>query len=265
MASFDQDAVSAGGNGGFGFGGGSGFGAFGLVGLVGLLNGRNGLGGGGSDDGGGGALGHIAILQKLGDIQNEIASDECATQAAIAAGVSSLKDNIQNQSLGLLAQLSSLQLSGQQAFANTKDIVQAGIAINSQQLCNLSSAMQEGFCSIKGVVTSEAGLTRALINQLNTENLQRELSDTKNELIEIRHEGRSRAFARETEINVNQTVNQVQAQQQQQAQFNNLANCFHSLANELQIQRQVAGNKTVQFGTGNVAVPTNANTANQVG
>src|SRR5437899_2621453 len=84
--------VAAGPGAGGGFGGG-GFGAFGLVGLIGLL-GRRGLGGGDDDcprsDNGGGALGHIAILQKLGDIQNEIATDSCDVQAAIAAATSQL-------------------------------------------------------------------------------------------------------------------------------------------------------------------------------
>lgn len=237
-----------------GFGGfGGGLGGFGLVGLVGLNNlfdrGRR----DGDCDGAGGAGQRIfdaTILSKLGNIEGQIGQTACNTDANVSAVGANIKDTIQNQTLFLQQQLATILLAGQQSAANTKDAIQNSLAITTEGICELNSSLQSVACSIKDVVQNQAAATNALINQIDRERLQSELN-------ELRAHGRSR----ETEINVTQQVNQAQAQQQQQAQFNNLFSAFHNLVGELQVQRQ--GNRTVQFGAGNVATP--SNTANQVG
>jgi hypothetical protein len=98
--------------------------------------------------------------------------------------------------------------------------------------------MQKGFCSIKEKVDTEADRTRALINDINRENLNRQLSDAKNEIVELRTDGRIRDRGRETEINVTQTVTQNQQQAQFQAQLQGLFGVISNLANDLQLVKQ---------------------------
>lgn len=237
---------------GFGGGFGNGIGGFGLVGLIGLLGGRRGLDGGDDD-----CCKPLITMSKLGDIQNDIRDSQGNVQAA----VSGLKDVTQNQTLFLQNALATLALGSQQGFSDIKDTTQAGFALTNSKICAFEAAVAEGLCSVKQRIDDEAEKTRALINDINRETLNRQLSDAKNEIVELRTDGRIRERGRETEINVTQNVVQAQAQAQQQAQFNALLDRFSFLSAELQLQRQA--NKTVQFGTGNVAVPTNS--ANQVG
>lgn len=273
---FNSYGVGGGPFGGFGgWGGGfnGGLGGLGLVGLIGLNNlfdrdhghgHGHGFGGpsiaaipvpgcgcnSGHGHGGHGEAFDATILSKLGNIEGQVATAACNTDAGVSAAASSIRDSIQNQNLFLQGQLSTLLLAGQQSAANTKDAIQNSLAVLTAQNCDLGSSLQAGICAIKDAVNNDGDATRALINQIERDRLQHELCELK-----------ATSRSRDTEINVTQSVNQIQAQQQQQQQFSNIMGLFHNLLGELQIQKQ--GNRTVQFGAGNVATPTN--TANQVG
>lgn len=235
------------GFGGFPFGGfgGGGIGGFGLVGLIGLLDrDRNRCGDKCNED-----VLNAIIMNKLGDVQNDVRE----AQAGITEGISGLKDTTQNQTLFLQNALHQISLADLQAHANTKDTVQASTALLVKQLCDTASEMQKGFCSVKEKVDVEGDRTRALINDINREQLNRQLSDAKNEVIELRNEGRGRDRARETEINISQSVNQQQAQAQLQSQFNSLFGVISNLANDLQLIKQ----GSVIFNAGTMAASGN--------
>lgn len=242
----DYNLQSSGlGGGGFGWGGfGSGIGGLGLVGLVGINNlfDRD-----RKDCGDGGGIFAATVLNKLGDIQNEVPSTAAATQATVAATGASLKDTIQNQTL-----------FQSQAFGNLKDSVQLGFAGVLSQGAQTQNIVQEVGCSIKQAIDAEGDSIKALINDIRREQLQ-------TELLELRAEHRGLRG----EINISQTVNQAQAQaqqqQQQQAVNDKLNNLHWFLNNQFQFQNARTGASSIQFGTGNLAANTPTTNAQQVG
>lgn len=281
---YDLNSSGVGGwGGGFGGGFGSGFGGIAPFGLIGLLGGRGLFGEDGRrHDGGhdcGDAIWQAAVMSKLGTLEAGQPLATAAINANTTAGVTAVRDTIQNQSLGQLAAISQLALAGQQGFANLKDATQAQFGVTQANIGNLKDTVQVGIhaqgvnamelanlinsttCGIKQAINADGDMTRALINQIDRDRLRDELD-------ELRHDHRTRG----AEINMTQTVNTVQAQaqaqqqqqQQQQAIFD-LSHRFSCFANRFdQLQSNRAANGAIQFGNGVLAQLPNQQ-QNQVG
>lgn len=210
-----------------------------------LLLGRRGFGGDDCDGGrrdGGVSPAQAALLQTLMEGQSALRAEgpentlraQGEIQQAIAAlalgtqqGFANTGDKIQ---AGLLAELA--------AIAGTKDAVQNGFTLTGRDLAVVNQNVSAQGCQTREVVASEGQKTRDLINELNTGNLQRELTVAQNSLTEERGARR----VREVEVNVSQVVTQAQVQQQQQAQlqaqFGHLFSVLHSLGNQVLRSRQ---------------------------
>lgn len=257
--------------GGYPAGGGFGFGSGGII--EGLLLGTllrgggpfgNNWGGGFGGPGFGGPFGGLPANVGAGTVvaeQNvsDLRKDVADVKTAVMQSQCDTQSDLQAQTIGQTQEFRNLD---NRLCESEKSALTTGYQLslqgfqNTQQITNLITAFQsqnaEQFCQIKEAVHSDGDATRALINQIETQNLRDALAA----------ERRNRDN-REIEINVTQTnqqtQNQLQAQLQQQQQV--LTGFLHNLATEIQLQRQ--GNRVVQFGTGNVSTPTN--TANQVG
>lgn len=222
---------------GYGWGAG-GFGA-GLVGgvLGGLLfggRGRGGLFGGGGE------------CCEGGNAETRLQSN--ADTLALLAAAGNTKDAVTGG-------FATTALALSQGFANTGDRIQNATYLLTQELCNINQNVSAQGCATREVV--QAGTT-AIITALK-DNRIAELEDR---VRGLHCDGR----ARETEISVNQTVNQAQAQQQQQQQFEaRFARLEAILGNVVQIahatnQNIIAGNSGAVATGPQTANPTNVNT-----
>lgn len=192
------------------------------------------------------------LMNKLGDIQASVPLAEAQVQLALAG--------VQN-GLSSLAQTNVLKvLDGQ------TQLMQGQNATNVALLAGFNGVQRE-ICEAKSALSSQIGTegdrTRALINDINREDLNRQLAVAQGALVEERSFRRTR----DSEVNVTQTVNQNQAQAQAQAQvqglvhgFNRLSDRFDILNQDNQYIRNVQ--KTVSFG--GAATSNNANTQTQV-
>lgn len=207
------------------------------------------LGGRQRDDGfGGGGLGMIALLALLGrrgfgDGDGDHARDGMTPAGAaliqsIMQGVNGIAADVPRVALESQAEiqqtLGALALGTQQGLANVKDSVQASGTVNLVATKDVGTQVQTGVLQTVIAVTNDGDKTRALITELNTQNLQRELAVAQSALTEER----GRRHSDGVEVRVSQTVTQAQAQAQQQAQFNNLFGALSNLANDLQLVRQ---------------------------
>lgn len=243
------DLQQLGGFGGFGGGGGLG-GAFagGLLGaaLSGNLFGRR--------DGGEGCvtpsnLVDVTTLSKLGEIQ-----------AAIPQVTAAVENSTLTQTLGLQASLGALALGTQQAFANTKDAVQATAALTLTSISGVNQNVSESACSIKQAIANDGDKTRALINQIDRENLNRLISTQASELVELRNSNARAADRHGIEITMTNNQNQLQAQAQ--AQANVLSQLAHLMADNNQLARAtntnlIVGNTGATTTGAQTASPTN--------
>lgn len=200
-----------------------------------LSSGINGGAGFGGFGGGGiGAFGLVGLIGLLGrDGLGRGGEDNCQRDLLLMSKLGAIEGAIPTAALqtqnALLEQ--TIGLNGQ--IGAVKDTIQNSVLALSTQAANNTQQLASAICGLGSKIDQN------LISQLQTE------------LLEERGRGR----ARETEVNVTQNVNQQQAQLQAQAQFNSLVGLVHTLAGEIQNQR--FSNKTVQFGAGNVATPTN--------
>lgn len=233
-----------GGFGGGGFGGGGGLVAGLVLGSLLRRDGRDDCGPGGN---GVDTLTSVAILQKLGDVQ-----------AAVPASTAAIENSTLNQTIGLNNSLSSLALGLCQGFSNLKDSVQASAALNLAATQNVNQTVLSTTCEIKGVVHTEGELTRALINNLNTENLNRIITTQAAALIELR--GDAHRASDNHSINISMAQNQAQAQLQAQAQNNVLEKLVHLIADTNQVARATAANANFIIGNAG-ATTTGAQTA----
>lgn len=221
-----------------GFGGGLG----GL--LVGALLSRGGLGFGGGWGVGCGTGGvenpvfNAAVLSKLGSIEGIIPLSASQTQSEVAQSTADIVSTTLQQTIALQGNQSALALATQSAIAGVKDSVQA-LAIG---------------------VVNDGDKTRALISQINLDNLNRQLAVAQNEITELRSERAADSRSHGLEINTINTQNQNQLQFQQQAQ--GLAFLQHGLSECNQLAR--ATNQNVLVGnTGATATgPQTANPTN---
>lgn len=228
---------------------GSGLGA-GLIGglLGGVLFGNNGLGNNrfGRDDSLGGipaaAAGDLALMAAIGNLKDTINAAQTGVTAQLSEGFAQTNTNTLQQTQLLTAQASINQLMAIQALNSVNQ--------------NVSDQGSRG----RETTVADGTVTRTLINQLNTDNLNRLLTVADLD----RRDEANRGRQREVEVNVTQTVAQnqlqLQAQQQQQQQGVLLSNICHLLGG---LQNAVATNSNLIIGnTG--ASTTGAQTANPV-
>lgn len=214
---------------------GAGFGGMGGLGgiLIGALLGGGGLFG--RRDGERGSFtGECAsksdiLLTKLGSIEAAIPAAEAQMQLALVGSTATIKDGQNASNLALLAALGNIT----QTIGNDGDRTRA-------------------------VVNQQGDRIVALVNDINRENLNRQITELNAALVEARADHRGTLRARDTEVNVTQNVNQAQAQAQQQTQFNDLRECMHRLLTDSQVIR--AQNSAINIGGLQSASPTNTNT-----
>ncbi len=251
--------------------------------LLAMMNNRR-------DDGDGmNNLWPILLLSLLGR-RGGLGGDDCATAATAAGlspaqaamlqtlleGQSSLRAEVPTTALetqnAVQQSVSALALGTQQGFANVKDSVQASLLASltatsgvKDSVMNNAALLQRDICDVKSTVQTEACATRELVQAGTTAILSR-IDRSEIDDLRARADRAERAIevnALRSQVEVNQTVNTttVQAQQQQQLQAQ-----IQGFAHELRCVRDghdqiaTAINKTIQFGTGNVAA--NTNTAN---
>ena len=196
---------------GMGFGGGhDGFGLGGGL-MGGLLLGallRNGGGGlfGGNGEGGGlaginnlqGAIDTNAIMSNLSDIKAAVPLSEAQVQLALAGVQSDITSQTLQQTIALQQQNFAGQLQASQGFSATQALVMSGNA------------------SVIDAVQNDGEKTRALIGQIDRENLNRIITTQASELAELRNESSRSNDRHGIEITMmnNQNQNQLQFQQQ---------------------------------------------------
>lgn len=240
-------------HGGYGCGDGLGLGGGGLAGglLLGALLGRGGFGGWGG--GCGGAVGDsnscgrqvfdAAILGKLGTIEGAVPLNAAQTQTEIAAGVGLINNTALQIALGQSQQATTLALGSQAQIAGVKDAVQTGV-----------------FATVQAV-QADGAQTRALIQSIDTANLNRQLGVLETTLLLERH-GRSTDHDNHSLVIQNtNTANAMQQQQQQQGfALSRLFDLWHSCDQNIR-----ATNQAINIGAGTLtANPTNTSTNNKV-
>lgn len=207
-----------------------------------LRNGNGGLFGG--NGGGGGDMtavtqpnANMSIMSTLGDIKQ-----------AVAVGTAQMETSQALQSSTIQAQLNSVASSVAARVDGVKDVVNQN-ALMMMQMINTTNTN----------ISNDGEKTRALITQINNENLNRQLSDANAAVIELRSENRLNERSRGIEVTTTNNINQMQNQQQQQQQLNGLAGLVTNLANDLQYIR--ATNQAINVGSGTLtANPANTNT-----
>lgn len=207
-----------------------------------LRNGNGGLFGG--NGGGGGDMtavtqpnANMSIMSTLGDIKQ-----------AVAVGTAQMETSQALQSSTIQSQLSSVAAATVAQVSGVKDAVNQN-TVALMQMINTTNTN----------ISNDGEKTRALITQINNENISRQLSDANAAIIELRSENRLNERSRGIEVNTTNNINQMQNQQQQQQQLNGLAGLVSNLANDLQYIR--ATNQAINVGSGTLtANPANTNT-----
>lgn len=204
--------------------------------LLGLTNQLN-AGFGGQRD--------LDVMAKLGSIEGAIPAAEAAMQLALAGATASITSDINASNIA--------NLNGQAMISkNISEAIAASLASQSAikesvaayGTANLNATNQAKF-EIVTAVTTDGNATRTLINQLNTDNLNRLLTvadlDRRDEV--------NRARSREVEVNVSQSVtqnqNNLQAQAQSQSQAILLGNIWERLNG---MQQAIATNNSMIIG-----------------
>lgn len=238
--------------------GGSGLGAGLIGGLLGGVLFGGGLGGGfGRRDGYGGDCGRdsaclngtdgMAIMGAVGSVKDSVSMSTMSLTNAIMEGFAMQSTNTLQQTIMLGNIASSNQL------------------MTSQALNAVNQNVSDQGCRTREAVNADGTATRALIVQLNTDNLNRLLTVADLDRRDEANRGRSR----EVEVNVTQNVNQqqlqLQAQQQQQQIVNTLGFLCNELANVKQYARAtnenvIVGNAGATTTGAQTATPTNVNT-----
>lgn len=222
-----------------GFGGGlGGFGLFGLLGLRGIgdLDGRDRRGTDDCCDDIKNNARNLAVLEAIQNGTNQTVAEGRSLGAAICDAE---KTNLQ--------QFYAAAIQASNNTQSIKDQATAFAIVNDARFDSLERA---------GVAQTAAIIAR--INDVETQGLRDQLT------LERTRIGRFEAKEDVTQLGI-AFGNQIQAANSNvvavQTQIGQLTNYVRSLAEDIQFQKQ--GNRTVQFGTGNVATPTNA--ATQVG
>ena len=221
--------------------------------MIGLTNQLN-AGFGGQRD--------LDVMAKLGSIEAAIPVAEAAMQLALAGSTAAITADINASSIANLNGQALIQKSVSEAIAASlasQSAIKESVA--AYGTANLNATNQAKF-DIVTAVTADGTATRSLINQLNTDNLNRLLTvadlDRRDEV--------NRGRIRENEITINNSATaiaaQAQGQQQQQQQLQFLAQLtaeVRNLCGDIQAVRQtqsqvVFGNNV---GSGQAANATN--------
>jgi len=216
-------------------GGLGGLAAGGLGGLVlGSLLNRGGLLGGGADDGSEtrlqATIENTTLLNGLGDIKAAVALTAAQTENVIGAQTVALQSTLSNLALGQLT-----------ATSQVKDTVNQGTLLTLQATNVASDRAAASAAALAAQTAAGFNETQALINSINTQNISRELSDTKAALIEERSDHRLASAGITITNNNNATANALAAQSQQQQQLQaiiQLGAAVQNLANDVQVVRQ---------------------------
>lgn len=250
----ERDVVTSGGCGHDGFGGG---GIFGGLLLGALLRNNNGVFGGNGD--GGNAVNQITLGQiqgEIADVKAAVPLAEAQVQLALAGASADINSNTLQQTIALQNTLNQNQLSTVQNFANTGDKIDNVAALSLAGFAAVNSNIDKTGWQLAQTITNDGDKTRALISQIDRDNLNRQLTVAENALAEERAE-RSRAADRhniEIAINNNQNQNQLQFQAQNQL----LSQLATGLIEVGQIARATNSNLIV----GSTGVHTGAQNAN---
>jgi hypothetical protein len=252
MESMNPTGMMAMGGGGFdgGFGGG------GLIGgliLGSLLRNNGNLFGGNGGDGAGAVLrsppeqvqANMALMQSVGAVDKAVAVGTAAMEASQAA-----------QSAAIVGQFNAVTGSLATRIDSTKEAVNAGAMIISQQLNGVQSSVDKNAWAITTAISNDGDKTRALITQQYEASLNRQLSEANNALAELRSDARLSERTRGVEVTTTNNINQMQQQQQQQQQYGQLANLIWGLGQQIR-----STNEAINVGSGTLtANPANTNT-----
>lgn len=207
----------------------------------------------------------LTNMGKLGDIEKAVWQAEGQVQLAVAGAQADINNRIAD----------GLQTAIQGQGAIRKDISDAISASLVSQgeikqtvamvgATNIAATKDAQFALSKDI-RDDGDKTRALIVRQYEDTLNRELSEARNALVELRSAGR----LRDSEINITNTNTntqvqlQAQAQQQQQLQFMaQLVSEVRNLANDVQIVRQSQSN--INFGVQGANTQGQAATNNRV-
>lgn len=226
----------------------------------------------------------LDLMAKLGSIEGAIPLAGAQTQLALAGSTAALQNTMNvNASAEALASALTNQavanstattLSGQVAInKNISEAIAASLASQSAikesvaayGVANLT-ATKDAQYAITAAVVAENTTTRTLINQLNTDNLNRLLTVADLD----RRDEANRGRVRESEINITNNNTAIAAQAQQQAQgqqqlqfLAQLGAEVRNLANDVQVVRQTQSN--VNFGTQTGTAQTASAANNKVG
>jgi hypothetical protein len=130
----------------------------------------------------------------------------------------------------------------------------------AEKISNVDKAVMENRYELSKDITADGEKTRTLVISQYEATLNRLLAEANAEIVELRSDSRSTRRAHDNEINVTQTVNQMQQQQQQTAQFNHL----FGLLNDA-VQNIRATNQAINIGGGTLtSTPTNTSTNSRV-
>jgi hypothetical protein len=192
---------------------------------------------------------NMSLMQSIGQVDKAVAVSTAEMQASQAA-----------QSAGIVSQLNNVASSLAARTDGLKDTVNALGMHLAEKVSNVDKAIMENRYELSKDITADGDRTRSLITSQYEATLNRLLSEARNEIVELRSDGRSIRRAHDSEINVTQTVNQMQQQQQQQSHYDRL---FGLLTDAVQNIR--ATNQAINIGAGTqTANPINTSTNNRV-
>ena len=186
---------------------------------------------------------NMSIMSGIGDIKQAVA----VAEANMVANNSNQTGVIQNQVSGVAAALTN-------TVTQAKDAAAANSVMLMQQLNSVNTNLMETKFALAEAINNDGDKTRALIQSIETANLNRQLTVAQNEVIELRNESR----IQDSGINVTNNINQNNQMQQQQQQLVALTGAIQTLIPYI----QNVGQSVVNLGTmsGSAGSQTAANT-----
>jgi hypothetical protein len=151
---------------------------------------------------------NMSIMSGIGDIKQAVAvgSEAMVANNAAQTGI------LQNQVSGVAAALTN-------TVTQAKDSASANSVMLMQQLNQVNTNLMETKFELAQVVTNDGDKTRALIQSIETANLNRQIVIAENRITELLNERAVSASGVTVTNNINQ--NQLQQQQQQQGILTN--------------------------------------------
>lgn len=181
--------------------------------------------------------GQIANINAINNSTQVTGNALDQVSAQLAADITAVEAAIANQGQALASRIDATQLA----------IVQGQAAINQ----NIANSQYNTAQAIK----ADGDATRALIQSIETANLNRQITVAQNEITELRNERAVRGSGIDITNNINQ--NQAQAQQQQQLVLTN--GLLQQLVGEIQRNTQSVVNLGTMTGTAQTAANTRVN------